>query len=155
MKLIRASLFVIVSASVAGISFVPHEASAHCQVPCGIYSDHMRVKAMFEDADTVLKAAKSMAELEGKADAQSQQQFVRWVTNKEQHAQKIITTIADYYLTQRVKPSQSDYAERLEKHHAVILAAMKAKQHADSSYGDALLKAISGLKVYYPDVHTH
>ena len=53
---------------------------------------------------------------------------MRWVQNKESHAQKIITTMADYFLTQRVKPSQEDYADRLAKHHAVILAAMKAKQ---------------------------
>ena len=51
--------------------------------------------------------------------------------NKEQHAQNIIDSISDYFLTQRVKASQEDYAERLQKHHAVIVAAMRAKQNAD------------------------
>ena len=65
-----------------------------------------------------------IAELAGKTDAQSQNQLVRWVVKKENHAQKIISTISDYFLTQRVKASQKDYVERLKKHHAVIVAAM-------------------------------
>lgn len=128
-------------------------AHAHCQVPCGIYDDYARVQAMAEDAVTVLKAAKMIAELEGKADAQSQQQLVRWVTNKEAHAQQIIHTISDYFLTQRVKASQADYVERLKAHHAVIVAAMKAKQSADSAQAEALADAIAALEVYYPEAN--
>ena len=130
--------------------------SAHCQVPCGIYDDHARVVAMAEDAATVAKAATMMQELAGKTDAQSQQQFVRWVANKESHAQKIITTMADYFLTQRVKPSQEDYTDRLVKHHAVILAAMKAKQQADPAAAQALADAIQAMTPYYPaPAHSH
>ena len=130
-------------------------ADAHCQVPCGIYNDSARVQSMLEDAATVTKATKMLAELEGKTDAQSINQSTRWVLNKEQHAQKIITTISDYYLTQRVKPSQSDYTERLVKHHAAILAAMKAKQNADTKYATALAESIEALVAYYPAQHTH
>ena len=81
---------------------------------------------------------KLIAELAGKSDAQSQNQLVRWVMNKEKHAEKIISTISDYFLTQRVKPSQKDYTERLIKHHTVIIAAMKAKQNADVKYAKTL-----------------
>jgi nickel superoxide dismutase len=129
-------------------------ADAHCQVPCGIYNDGARVEAMLEDAATVLKATKMLAELEGKTDAQSVNQSTRWVLNKEAHAQKIITTISDYFFTQRVKTSQDDYTERLVKHHAVILAAMKAKQNADSKYAVELAESIEALTTYYP-VHRH
>lgn len=135
---------------------LPQKAQAHCQIPCGIYDDHARVQAMLEDATTVKKAMTMLSELSGKTDAQSQNQIVRWVSNKESHAQKIIATISDYYLTQRVKPDQADYAERLAKHHAVIIAAMKAKQNADGSYADALTESIEALKAYYPEPdHTH
>ena len=79
---------------------------------------------MLEDTATVEKSLRSMVELSGKPDAQSQNQMVRWVMNKEKHAQNIISTISDYFLTQRVKPDQKDYTERLIKHHAVIVAAM-------------------------------
>jgi nickel superoxide dismutase len=129
-------------------------AQAHCQVPCGIYDDHARVKAMLEDAATVEKAVKLIGELAGKTDPQSQNQLVRWVVNKEQHAQNIIATISDYFLTQRVKASQSDYVERLKTHHAVIVAAMKAKQNADAAHVATLKSGIEALLPYYPE-HKH
>ncbi len=133
---------------------IPQQATAHCQIPCGIYDDHARVKAMLEDAATVEKAAKLVGELAGKSDAQSHNQRVRWVVNKEKHAQNVISTISDYFLTQRVKPSQKDYVERLKKHHAVIVAAMKAKQNADPKYAGALKASIQALAPYYPP-HEH
>ena len=122
----------------------------HCQVPCGIYDDHARVHAMLEDAQTVKKASEKVHALSGQLDGQSLQQLVRWVNNKESHAQKIITTVCDYYLTQRVKPEQKDYVERLQKHHAVIIAAMKAKQNAGTEYASKLIEAIEDLMQYYP-----
>ena len=137
---------------VAGMMLVSAEQSrAHCQIPCGIYDDHARVQAMLEDAATVEKSIRLITELSGKSDPQSQNQLIRWVMNKEKHAQNIIATISDYFLTQRVKPSQKDYAERLARHHAVIVAAMKAKQHADISYAIDLKASIEVLLMYYPE----
>ena len=63
---------------------------------------------------------------------------------------KIIVTISDYFLTQRVKLSQKDYAERLAKHHSVIVAAMKAKQNSDAKYAKSLKESIQALLPYYP-----
>lgn len=141
--------------TLAGLTLaLPQPAGAHCQIPCGIYDDHARVQAMLEDAVTVEKSFKLLGELAGKTDAQSQNQLVRWVMNKEKHAQNVITTISDYFLTQRVKPSQEDYGERLKKHHAVIVAAMKAKQNSDMKYGTALKQSIEALLPYYPE-HKH
>ena len=127
---------------------------AHCQIPCGIYDDHARVESMLEDAATVEKSTKLIAELAGKSDAQSQNQLVRWVMNKEKHAQNIISTISDYFLTQRVKPTQKDYTDRLINHHTVIIASMKAKQNADAKFAKALRKSIEALSPYYPK-HKH
>jgi len=144
-------LILLTSLAVAGSNiFTPSRLHAHCQVPCGIYDDHARVHAMLEDAATVAKATKLMNELAGKTDAQSQNQMVRWVMNKEKHAQNIISTISDYFLTQRVKASQKDYTQRLVKHHAVIVAAMKAKQNADGKFAEELTKSIKALAGYYP-----
>lgn len=137
-----------------GVVCFSQAAQAHCQVPCGIFDDNARVKAMMEDAATIDKATAEMAELQGKSDPQSVNQMVRWVMNKESHAQKIISTISDYFLTQRVKPSQEDYAERLEKHHAVMIAAMKTKQHADREHAETLMAKITALTRYYPE-HEH
>jgi len=145
------SLFAVFLTSLLACSTA---AFGHCQIPCGIYDDYARVQSMLEDTATTRKAVSLISELSGKSDAQSNNQLVRWVTNKEQHAQNVIDTISDYFLTQRVNSSQEDYAERLQKHHAVIVAAMKVKQNADSDYVNALEASIKELLPYYPE-HKH
>lgn len=140
----------IVIATLMTFSFVSNS-FAHCQIPCGIYDDHARVDSMRENVDTVRKSVSLINELSGKTDPQSQNQLVRWVVNKEQHAQFIIDTISDYFLTQRVKSSQEDYAERLQNHHAVIVAAMRAKQNSDMESVDDLALAVEGVAPYYPE----
>ena len=135
---------------------------SHCQIPCGIYDDHARYKSMLEDSSTVEKATNQIITLSNDIDskqkstsiAQNYNQIIRWVNNKEIHAEKIISTISNYFLTQRVKPKQKDYLDRLSKHHAVILAAMKAKQNASITESNALKEAIQNLAVFYPK-HEH
>lgn len=155
MKKFSKTLVLSAIISFASFTVIDQPALAHCQIPCGIYDDHARVKQMLEDAATIEKSYTLIAELAGKTDAQSQNQLTRWVTNKEKHAQNIISTIADYFLTQRVKPNQKDYSERLEKHHAVILAAMKAKQNTNPKFAIALKNSIEELLQYYPQNHKH
>ncbi len=123
---------------------------AHCQVPCGIYDDHARVSMMAEDVNTVEKSMKLIVSLADKNDPLSRNQLVRWVNTKEFHAQKIISTITDYFLTQRVKASQDDYVARLKDHHAVIVAAMKVKQNVDQKFVAELREAVAALEKYYP-----
>ena len=131
-----------------------------CQLPTAIARYHVvftmtmhAFKSMLEDAATTRKSISLISALskEKKSDAQSNNQIVRWVVNKEKHAQNIISTISDYFLTQRVKSKQKDYAERLKKHHTVIVAAMKVKQNADTAYVDALEASIKALLPYYPE----
>ena len=152
-KKIQLLLLTTIIALASGLA-LPQTAQAHCQVPCGIYDDYSRLLIMLEDGATVEKAGRLISELASKQDAQSQNQLVRWVNTKEQHAQNVIQTISDYFLTQRVKPAQKDYSQRLQKHHAVIIAAMKAKQNADPIYGEKLSKSIQALAAYYPE-HKH
>lgn len=122
----------------------------HCQVPCGIYDDSSRVQQMLEDVSTITKAIDQIYELNDKSDVQSAQQLIRWVNNKEIHADKIIDTISDYFLTQRVNPSAEDYLLKLSEHHAVILLSMKVKQKADAKIAEALKEAVEALSKYYP-----
>lgn len=150
----RTSRLILSALLVLAVLAAPRFAAAHCQIPCGIYDDHARVMSMLEDVETVKKSVTEMIGLNDKADLQSRQQFVRWVNNKELHAQKIIETISNYFLTQRVKPDQENYAERLQKHHAVILLAMKAKQTADLKVVEQLGAAVAALEAYYPE-HKH
>ena len=150
----RHSLTAMMMLSLGFLLWQSRPAEGHCQIPCGIYDDAARVESMLEDVATIEKSVKQIAVLAEKTDVQSRNQLVRWVMNKEKHAQAIISIISDYFLTQRVKPTQKDYVERLVKHHAVIVAAMKAKQNADMLHVEALRKSIEALSVYYPE-HEH
>lgn len=138
------SLLLIIVFCVSGRTF------AHCQIPCGIYDDYARVASMLEDARTIEKSVNELIAHSKDKDIQAMNQRVRWINNKEVYAEKIIQTTADYFLTQRVKPEQSDYAERLMKHHRIMLLAMKCKQTVDPKVVQSLISAIEDLTVYYP-----
>jgi len=86
------------------LTALPRSGFAHCQIPCGIYDDSARIEGMHEDATTIEKAIKNIDELAGKGDAQSANELTRWIMIKEDHASDIITTVAEYFLTQKVKP---------------------------------------------------
>ncbi|MCB9638103.1 MAG: superoxide dismutase [Myxococcales bacterium] len=132
------------------------QAEAHCQVPCGIYDDHARVHAMYEDTMTITKAIKNIKALSAKNDAQSKNQLVRWIITKEAHASKIIKVISEYFLTQKIAPvkeghkNYAAYLTKLARHHAVMRAAMKTKQKASLKAAEALHKAIDGISGYWP-----
>jgi len=133
------------------------EAGSHCQIPCGIYNDHARVLEMWEHYTTIDKSVRKIKALAGKADAQSANQLARWVHNKEQHAEKIIRIISDYFLAQKIKPvPESDkqgykkYLKQLRDHHSVLVAAMKCKQSADLGEVSELARSLGPLKKYWP-----
>lgn len=144
---------IAVISAFSGVFLLPAAVFSHCQIPCGIYDDHARVMHMLEDTSTIEKSVKRITDLSGKTDAQSQHQLIRWVMNKEKHAQNIIETISNYFLTQRINPDLKDYQERLVKHHSVILNAMKVKQNTTMKHVKNLEKSIKALSVYYPE-HT-
>jgi len=115
----------------------------HCMVPCGIFDDPAMVAELEQHAATIRKAMVQCKDLHGRStDLQEMNQIVRWINTKEDHCSKIITTIADYCLCQRVKKdvfeSESDYTDALKAHHAVMQAAMKAKQTMDTAGADLL-----------------
>ncbi len=128
---------------------------AHCQVPCGIYDDAVRIARLHEDATTIAKAITQINELAGKHDAQSLNQLTRWVTTKEAHASHIIEVVSEYFLTQKVKPvaagadGYDPYLKKLADHHAVMVAAMKTKQKPEPATADALHHAIDALAKHY------
>ena len=92
--------------------FFISNAGAHCEIPCGIYDDQLRAKLIAEHATTIEKSMKQIIEL-SKAKPLNYNQLIRWVSNKEAHATKIQNIISQYFLTQRIKPDQKKYAEKL------------------------------------------
>lgn len=136
------------------LSGLPGSARAHCQVPCGIFDDHNRVHQMMEDLTTIKKAMTEIKALSSKKDAQSQNQLVRWVMTKEEHATRIMRTIADYFMAQKIKPAsdkdQASYLALLARHHAVMVLAMKCKQTVDPKDAEALGKALAAIEKDWP-----
>jgi len=118
------------------------QAFAHCEVPCGIYADQRRFEQMLEDQETIQKAIISINELAAKSDALSKNQLTRWVVTKEEHATNTQHIIAQYFMTQRIKPGSEGYAKKLAAAHAVMVAAMKCKQSVDPATAATLRSAI-------------
>lgn len=120
-------------------------ASAHCQVPCGVYGDQRRFEEMLEDVTTIAKAIAQINELAEKSDALSHNQLARWVATKESHASNIQKIIADYFMTQRIKSTSENYVKQLTAAHSVMVAAMKCKQTVDAASADSLKEAVLDL----------
>lgn len=128
------TLAALATLALAGSSF------AHCQVPCGIYDDDARFGLIEEHITTIEKAMKRIASGE-----ENVNQRVRWVVNKEKHAQEIQQIVLDYFLAQRIKPSKDaagrgQYYRQLEHLHMLVVHAMKAKQTTDLAHVEALRK---------------
>lgn len=120
---------------------------AHCQIPCGIYGDEEKFKLMEEHIATIEKSMKSIVELQAQKTV-DYNQLVRWVDNKEQHAQKLQTEVAEYWMTQRIKVDDKDAAKKLAVLHKMLVSAMKCKQTTDLKNVEALrgqLKEFRGL----------
>ena len=156
----RTPTILFVSLVVAMLVLMPVLAYGHCQIPCGVYDDAARIERLYEDATTIEKGISMIHDLAGKTDAQSANQLTRWIMNKEEHASNIIAIVAEYFLTQKVKPvapgaeGYEAYLQQLADHHGVMTAAMKAKQNADPQSVVALRKAIDALAQHY-DLQPH
>ncbi|MCA9403954.1 MAG: superoxide dismutase [Candidatus Omnitrophica bacterium] len=109
---------------------------AHCEIPCGIYDDQLRVRMIHEHTATIAKAMRQIKELSAEGD-KNYNQIVRWITNKEKHAEEIQEIVYQYFMTQRIKPMEGDMREKYIKEltllHEILIHAMKSKQGLDES----------------------
>ena len=135
------------------LSAVP--AFSHCEIPCGIYGDEMRFAMMKEDIATIEKSMKQIVELSKQA-SQNQNQIVRWVQNKEHHADKIRDVATQYFMAQRVKPvsskgsaEQDAYAHKLKLLHEMIVTSMKCKQTTDLANVENLKQLLNAFSKVY------
>ena len=141
----RLGILLLIGLVSAGLA---SRADAHCQIPCGIYGDDARFTALLEDVTTLKKAVRKI-EQESAADSINHNQLVRWVKNKETHADKISHVMLEYFLAQRIKSDQPDYEARLVAIHKIIVLAMKTKQNVDAGIVDDLEMAITGFQALY------
>jgi nickel superoxide dismutase len=143
---IAAALFVSLTAS---------NASAHCQIPCGIYDDATRFALLEEDVKTIEKSMKTIEELSAEK-SPNYNQIVRWVENKDHHADAFSEIVTYYFMAQRLKPVEkkdeaaySKYVSELTTLHEMVVTAMKAKQTTDLANVDRLRALIDQFKVSY------
>jgi len=129
----------------------PTQASAHCQVPCGIFGDEIKFAELSQHIDTIEKAMKKIVELADSDTADDQQKLIRWVVTKEDHADKIMHEVQAYFLAQRVKlpkdESEHDaYLAKLVSLHETIVYTMKCKQTTDTA---AIAPLRESLKTFH------
>lgn len=130
---------------------------AHCEVPCGIYNDNMRFAMIAEHIETITKAMEEIA-LISKGSPQNINQLVRWIMNKEKHAEEIQHIISQYFLTQRIKTPDFEDKEATERYfkkitlcHEILVWAMKTKQTIDPESVKILSSKVDAFRdVYFP-----
>lgn len=133
---------------------VPASSWAHCEIPCGIYDDSTRYVLLEEHITTIEKAMKRVEALSNKED-QNYNQLVRWIMNKEEHAVKFMDIVTQYFLTQRVKPKDGDFAKReryiklLTGFHEMLIYAMKCKQSTELEHVDKLRDLVKESRETY------
>ncbi len=133
------------------------QSQAHCEIPCGIYGDSVRITLLYEHIATIEKSMNMINEL-SKQDKPDYNQLVRWVTNKEEHAVKIQDIVSQYFLHQRVKPVSSadvaaygKYVKQLDLLHNILVFAMKSKQNTDLANIETLREKVHNFEHAYFD----
>ena len=114
-----------------------HPLLSHCEMPCGIYDDQMRINMIRERITTIEKAMQSIISL-SKESPVNYNQLVRWTVTKEEHANQLQEIVQQYFMTQRIKPAHDEngapsksYVDQLTLLHEMLIHAMKAKQTTD------------------------
>ncbi|MEA2077706.1 MAG: superoxide dismutase [Ni] [Candidatus Marinimicrobia bacterium] len=136
-------------------------AFAHCEIPCGIYGDSLRVELIREHVMTIEKSMKMINEL-SKAKNPNYNQLVRWVNNKDEHAEKIQDLAAQYFMFQRIKSKKASdveayakYLLQLEHMHQITVEAMKCKQGTDKEHAKKILEHLMVFEESYFHKHDH
>ncbi len=159
LRTLLAALVIVATAS----SF----AWAHCQIPCGIYDDPVRFAQLEEHVTTIEKSMKQIQALAEESEP-NWNQLVRWVNNKESHADQLTEIVTFYFLAQRIKPADpgdrqamAKYVHELRLLHEMMVHAMKAKQTTDLEHCAKLRDLISRFRASYlgekedGDGHSH
>ena len=156
MKTIKALVLILVT-----VVLINGKSHAHCEIPCGIFEDSVRVSLLYEHIVTIEKSMKKIKELQA-AENVDYNQLVRWIMNKEEHAKKMQEIVAQYFMHQRIKPVDETEKERYEKYieqltslHEIAIFAMKSKQSTDEVYIKKMRAAVHDFEHAYFHTHKH
>ena len=147
-KIILGVLLIVLFGSVAT------QVYSHCQIPCGIYDDSARLKMITEHIVTIEKAMKQINQLSQDAPA-NMNQIVRWINNKDDHADELSEIVTHYFMAQRVKPvdagsdAHPKYVNQLTLLHKMLVTSMKCKQTTDLQYVEELTELLKEFTEVY------
>ncbi len=134
---------------------------SHCQIPCGIYDDPARFVMLAEHITTIEKSMKQIVELSAK-EKPDMNQIVRWVNNKESHADELSHIVTYYFMAQRIKPadkaesdSYQEYIRKLTLLHEMLVYSMKAKQTTELSNVEKLRTLLAEFQAVYFEQSAH
>jgi nickel superoxide dismutase len=140
---------VLLLAGVTGVVF------SHCEIPCGIYDDPMRLDMMAEHITTLEKSIKQINML-SETGEKNYNQLVRWIGNKEHHADAFTEIVTQYFMAQRIKPAAEGsgaayegYIHKLTLLHQMIVTSMKCKQTTDLKNIAQLRSLLSEFRTAY------
>ena len=141
--------------AVALVSLTASKALSHCQIPCGIYDDPARFSLMAEHITTIEKAMKTIIDLSGEKKP-NYNQLVRWVQNKDHHADELSEIVTHYFMAQRIKPPKQEgeearqkYVEQITSLHQMLVYSMKAKQTTELENVENLRAMLEAFKASY------
>ncbi|TFG49012.1 MAG: superoxide dismutase, partial [Candidatus Brocadiia bacterium] len=127
----------------------------------GIYDDPARFTSMAENLTTIEKSMNQINTL-SQEQKPNYNQIVRWVQNKEDHADELTHTVTYYFLAQRIKPvdkvdaaEYDNYIKKLTLTHAMISYCTKAKQSTDTAAVAQLRTLLDEFKKTYELEHNH
>ncbi len=153
-KLTAVRLFALAAIAAMLLTFTP-PALGHCQIPCGVYDDTARLKTLAEHIVTIEKSMRLITEPSARP-AENANQIVRWVMNKEAHADEFAEIVTRYFLQQRIKPADpadkkasADYIVKLVLCHKMLIASMKAKQTTDLAQAAELKSLLAEFEKAY------
>ena len=153
-KIFTFLLLIVLSASIA---------YSHCQIPCGIYGDYTRIDLLKEHIATIEKAMNQINDLSKEA-SNNMNQLVRWVSNKDHHADEFTEIVTYYFLSQRIKIADSGNAEEFRTYqnkvtllHQMMVFSMKCKQTTDLKNVEKLKSLVTQfVDVYFtPEQKEH
>ncbi|RUT77646.1 superoxide dismutase [Ni] [Ancylomarina longa] len=135
------------------------KAYAHCEIPCGIYADSLRIVMISEDIATIEKSMNEINNLSA-SESINYNQLVRWINNKELHANKIQQIATQYFMFQRVKLTddavkQKKNLQMLSLLHEICVYAMKTKQTTDLKYVEKLKHLLQEFSELYFEASGH
>jgi nickel superoxide dismutase len=154
-KIIAAAFAVALAAVLSSVVY------SHCQIPCGIYDDPARLAEIAEHIATIEKSMKQITELS--ADQKpNYNQLVRWVNNKDDHADELSRIVTYYFMAQRITPADKsdtkayeDYVNKITLLHRMVVHSMKCKQTTDLADVEKLRTLLAEFKTIYLAEHEH